>query len=255
MEKTFWRYPVCVQTAVIMGSPTIGMRAGAINAHGDIYNYVSAPSVTPVCAIIVFPVTIGVILSAVYLISFIPACDRQPSRRAHWPICGQKRSPGRDHRGTTKLQQLTTLERPHGGMGKTELARKFAYDHRKDYFIAWIDAETEESTQRSIKAIARSLELTLSPEMNGTEIADRVFQSNRQRSSLIVYDNANQLKTAGGKFGIFYYLPRKTYRNPPLDLVTSQTKDWAKECKTIEVEELSQEDSLEFRNSVSLSAF
>ena len=37
-----------------------------------------------------------------------------------------------------------------GGVGKTELARKFAYDHREDYLPMWINAETEESTHSKV---------------------------------------------------------------------------------------------------------
>ena len=58
------------------------------------------------------------------------------------------------------------------------------------------------------------------------------------------FDNANQMKSKDGVFGIFDYTPRK---NVPLILIISQTMEWGKHgIDILEVTELSQEESIEF---------
>ncbi|MDR2978453.1 MAG: hypothetical protein LBU56_03500 [Rickettsiales bacterium] len=46
-----------------------------------------------------------------------------------------------------------------GGIGKSELARKYAYEYRKDYDgnVIWINAETQKDLEESFKRLAREL--------------------------------------------------------------------------------------------------
>src|SRR5208282_5888345 len=58
-----------------------------------------------------------------------------------------------------------------GGIGKSELARKYAYIRRKDFDnnVAWIDAETQESLRKSFHMLAKDLSIPTTEEREGKE--------------------------------------------------------------------------------------
>ena len=98
-----------------------------------------------------------------------------------------------------------------GGMGKSELARKFVQNYNKKFRnVAWINAETNKTMTRSFTVLAEVLQLARddhSGDNNGIEMARQIFRHLGQKipSSLLIYDNAQRLKSMAGEFGIFEY--------------------------------------------------
>ena len=152
----------------------------------------------------------------------------------------------RDH-FMRRIVALTAM----GGMGKTETARKFAHQYRKVYEnVVWIDSETESSAKESFTNIAKTLHIPYSNDADGKEVAERVHEhisAHFLQSCLLIFDNANQLKSDENVFGIWDYLPAKVTENLPLILLTSQTTEWRRcQCEVIDVTELNEEESMNF---------
>ena len=137
-----------------------------------------------------------------------------------------------------------------GGMGKTEIARKLAHQYRDHYKnVAWIDAKTKKSVRDSFLKIAEILELPgASSETRGEKLAHLVYRhisEHVKTTTLFIFDQANQLKTAGYVTGINDYLPRRVTEGLPLILLTSRMTEWSKDfCEVIHIPELTSEESL-----------
>ena len=136
-----------------------------------------------------------------------------------------------------------------GGMGKTELVRKFLELHEQEYpNVAWINAETEDSVMESFQNLAEDLRLP-SNDKDGVKIASKVYShvGRHVPSAVFVFDNAIRMHTEGDSFGIIKYLPKVKHTNQPLCLITSQTLDWKDQgIETLEVLELTQDESVQY---------
>jgi hypothetical protein len=66
------------------------------------------------------------------------------------------------------ISQIATVSGA-GGIGKSELARKYAYIHREDFDnnVAWINAETQESLSKSFHMLAEDLRIPTTEETGG----------------------------------------------------------------------------------------
>ena len=139
----------------------------------------------------------------------------------------------------------------YGGMGKSEIARKYAAEHYKSFYAGavWLEAETEESLKQSFFNLAQELQLDPKKDESGCDIAKRVFShaGKHMSSTLFIYDNADGLKTRNDAFGILEYLPQGIYDHPVMVLITSRTNDWGREI--IHLPELTQVETIEFFRS------
>ena len=140
-----------------------------------------------------------------------------------------------------------------GGMGKTETAKQLAHQYQEFYKnVVWIDAETHTSTETSFSQLAQDLGLSNTFEAGTNRLTKSVYRHVSQyfqEPMLFIFDNANQLKTRDGSFGIFDYLPAEDIGNPPLVLLTSQTADWGTCCKVIEASKFGPKESAELLRS------
>ncbi len=99
---------------------------------------------------------------------------------------------------TKKKTVLTQTKAVHGlgGIGKTQIAVKFAYDHCESYeAILWVDAENNASLSKSVSDIAKRLEL---PEKDSQE-QELVFQAVQRwlannKSWLLILDNIEDME-------------------------------------------------------------
>jgi hypothetical protein len=120
-----------------------------------------------------------------------------------------------------------------GGIGKSELARKYAYIRRKDFDnnVGWINAETQESPGESFLMLAEDLRIPITEEREGKErnrdiksIVKEVYKYCTKVESLFIFDNAEKYKD------ISEFLPSSFYLFPddkePHILITSRNKDW-----------------------------
>jgi len=115
-----------------------------------------------------------------------------------------------------------------GGIGKSELARKYAYEYRKDYDsnVIWINAETQKGLEESFKRLARELskglpeDSKISTTEKGIEsIIENVYRYFEDVKGLFIFDNAE------GYRNISKFLP-SSLNYKPYVLITSRDTKW-----------------------------
>ncbi len=126
----------------------------------------------------------------------------------------------------TVISQMATVSGA-GGIGKSELARKYAYIHRKDFDnnIAWMNAETQESLRESFIMLAKDLRIpTKEQDRDIKSIVKDVYEYFTNVSSLFIFDNAEKYKD------ISEFLPSSFSLSPddkkPYVLITSRNQYW-----------------------------
>jgi hypothetical protein len=120
-----------------------------------------------------------------------------------------------------------------GGIGKSELARKYAYIHKEDFNknIAWMNAETQESLRESFIMLAKDLRIPTTEKREGKEqdrdiksIVKDVYKYFTNVLSLFIFDNAEKYKD------ISEFLPSSFSLSPDdkkhYVLITSRNQDW-----------------------------
>ncbi|WCR53436.1 MAG: Chaperone protein DnaJ [Wolbachia endosymbiont of Ctenocephalides orientis wCori] len=132
----------------------------------------------------------------------------------------------------------TTVITGLGGIGKSELAREYAYQYYKHYDgnMIWINAESYETLVKSFRTLARNelkikTETAEGKERDISSIVRNVYEYFGDRKSLFIFDNATQMRsTEKGNNGIMDFLPfclRPVY-NKPYILITSCNQKWNK---------------------------
>ena len=123
-----------------------------------------------------------------------------------------------------------------GGIGKSEIAKEYAFRFRKEYdCIWWIDAETEERIRSAYLSFAEKFNLDQDKEAN--KIRDRVigWMKNHDRW-FFVFDNAEN------EASIKEYLPQSNTGNI---LITSRFTQWEK-FEFHPIEDFSSQESCNF---------
>ncbi len=122
-----------------------------------------------------------------------------------------------------------------GGVGKSELAKKYAYDHGNDYDgnVIWINVESYQTLAESFLRLAQD---KLGINVKGIEgnqkdinsIVEDVYGFFSKRKSLFIFDNAEKLRTQDdGDEGIDKFLPSLlSNANKPYILITSRNQKW-----------------------------
>jgi ankyrin repeat protein len=144
-----------------------------------------------------------------------------------------------------------------GGIGKSELARKYAYKYGKDYYgnVIWINAENFEYIKNSFLRLAEDKRVDISPKdkhgRNKTieAIVEEIyaFFARRRRKSLFIFDNAEEYKD------IRRFLPSSLSLGckKPYILITSRNKNWRiaeseGEIKTIQLGVFKETEAVKF---------
>src|ERR1700733_13479158 len=71
--------------------------------------------------------------------------------------------------GQVVISQITSIS-GLGGIGKSELARKYAWDYKKCYYNnVWINAETQESFKKSFQELAKELKIAITEKRDEKE--------------------------------------------------------------------------------------
>lgn len=119
-----------------------------------------------------------------------------------------------------------------GGIGKTELVRKYAIEYAEHYDnnLIWIDSENHESLTRSFKTLAADkLNIPISKRVDGNmqerqinSIVKDVYVCFIDVKSLFIFDNAEEYTD------IEKFLPTSLHPNAkrPYILITSRNQDW-----------------------------
>jgi ankyrin repeat protein len=159
--------------------------------------------------------------------------------------------------GQAVVSQMTSIS-GLGGIGKSELARKYAYDYKKYYGnnVVWINGETQESIRKSLQGLAaKKLRIPITEKKDKKEqerdiksIVEDVYKYFRNAESLFIFDNAEQYES------VYEYLPSYFYLHSndkkPHVLITSRNRDWnveeEGEIKVIQLGLLTPENAAQF---------
>ncbi len=166
---------------------------------------------------------------------------------------------GKLHESTGKLTAISQMVviGGLGGIGKSELARKYAYEYRKDYDgnVVWVNAENFGIMKNSFLKLAEDDKLGIPPQDkygNDKTIETIVkeiyaFFARRGRKSLFIFDNAE------GYEDISKFLPFSLGQdyNKPCVLITSRSKDWKVgeeegKIQVIQLDEFTETEALRF---------
>ncbi|WP_436524796.1 FxSxx-COOH system tetratricopeptide repeat protein [Actinoplanes sp. HUAS TT8] len=123
-----------------------------------------------------------------------------------------------------------------GGVGKTQMALEYAHRYRAAYdVVAWLNADTEESLQGSLRDLGGRLNLM--SEQSGPDYARAVVQelSRGKRRWLLILDNADEPDA------VRTYLPH----GPGHVLITSRNKAWGEQTQPFEVDVFTRDESIE----------
>lgn len=113
-----------------------------------------------------------------------------------------------------------------GGIGKTQLALRYAelYAYDYDHNVLWINAETQENLAFSFYQLATKLQIATldryKRERNSEEIAEDVYEYFSDRKSLFIFDNVENYRA------LEIYLPKARPGNKPTLLITSRYNNW-----------------------------
>ncbi|WP_264329775.1 MULTISPECIES: ankyrin repeat domain-containing protein [unclassified Wolbachia] len=153
----------------------------------------------------------------------------------------------RDPKGAV-ISYITSISGP-GGMGKSQLARKYACKYRRYYDgnVIWIDAENFEAMKDSFLRLARDRLGISSKDKYGNDktietIVREVYAFFARRRSLFIFDNVQEYKKIS-KFLPFSLSPDL---NKPHILITSHDQELEKGIDVIKLGELEQRDAIEF---------
>ncbi|MDR1139549.1 MAG: tetratricopeptide repeat protein [Rickettsiales bacterium] len=137
-----------------------------------------------------------------------------------------------------------------GGIGKTELARKYIEKHSKDYDnnIIWINAATYETMVQSFLRLAKGLLGIPTEDRDIESIVRDIYAFFAQRKSLFVFDNAEKYRSEGQDAGISQFLPShflSSDDNKPSVLITSRNQKWG-DIKALPLGTFTETESIDF---------
>lgn len=121
-----------------------------------------------------------------------------------------------------------------GGIGKSELARKYAVQYYKQYYndVIWINAESYKTLVESFCILAKGKLKIKTETAEGKErdiryIVQDVYKYFRNEKILFIFDNAVQMGSAEKKNnGIMGFLPQTCYVSKFYVLITSRNQRW-----------------------------
>ncbi|WP_339051511.1 NB-ARC domain-containing protein [Rickettsiella endosymbiont of Xylota segnis] len=132
-----------------------------------------------------------------------------------------------------------------GGIGKTQLALRYAelYARDYDYNVLWISAETKENLAYSFHKLANKLELIITDSYGSKkdleEIVDAVYEYFSDRKSLFIFDNVENYRA------ITNFLPKTMLGNKPTLLITSRYNNWENVASVLSLGVFTQQETEE----------
>lgn len=140
---------------------------------------------------------------------------------------------------TSKRAAALTAIHGMGGVGKTQLAAEYAYDHAGDYQVVWwIKSEEPAALASDYAALAEQLNLPQKQERDQRVIVTAVSEwLNHHGGWLLIFDNAARKEDLRG------WLPQNRAGHV---VITSRDPNWGGVAKPLEIEVLSRDDAIKF---------
>jgi hypothetical protein len=137
-----------------------------------------------------------------------------------------------------------------GGIGKTELVRKYIEEHSKDYDnnIIWVNAATYQTMVESFLRLAKGLLGIPTEDRDIESIVRDIYAFFAKRKSLFVFDNAEEYRSEGQDAGVSQFLPShflSSDNNKPSVLITSRNQKWG-DIKPLTLGAFTKPESMDF---------
>jgi hypothetical protein len=128
-----------------------------------------------------------------------------------------------------------------GGVGKTVLARHYAWVHRKRYQgVWWLRAEERDTLFEDLTALGRRLGLAFAPDADPEEAAretlDHLAQMHTPKPWLLIYDNVEDKPLAQR------FIPPENAHN----LFTTRLTNWLGEADELRVDKFPRDTAIDF---------
>lgn len=136
-----------------------------------------------------------------------------------------------------------------GGIGKTQLALRYAESYAADYDnnVLWINAETKGDLANSIRKLANKLTIEKQDRYDNEkeieEILEEVYTYFSTGKSLFIFDNVENYREFEN------FLPKSLLGNKPAILITSRYRNWGNVASVITLDVLTEEESKELIKS------
>jgi hypothetical protein len=164
-----------------------------------------------------------------------------------------QRNSGNNALELTVISQMTSIS-GLGGVGKSELAKKYIREHRHDYDgnVIWINAEKYETLSESFRRLANDTLKIATKGIDGQQkdiksIVTEVYKYFAKRKCLFIFDNAEKFRTEKeGDEGIDKFLPNNLPPddNKPYIIITSRNQKWEKRIKVIPLDTFTEEEAI-----------
>lgn len=136
-----------------------------------------------------------------------------------------------------------------GGIGKTQLALRYAETYAADYDnnVLWINAETKGDLANSIRKLAAKLTIERQDRYGDSkgveEILEEVYAYFSTGKSLFIFDNVENYREFEN------FLPKSLLGNKPAILITSRYRNWGNIASVTTLDVLTEEESKELIKS------
>lgn len=130
-----------------------------------------------------------------------------------------------------------------GGIGKTQLVRKFIHQYRSSYDnVIWINSQGPSSIEDAFKNIAEQHELATGS-TGGESLIGEVFDNLPKTSTLIVLDNVDENNSI---INILLTMAQPGVRH---FVITSRIQEWSDSIYQIKLNVFNERDALEYVNT------
>lgn len=150
-------------------------------------------------------------------------------------------------------QSETVVVTGPGGVGKSELVRKYISDHAEDYDnnLIWVDADSYLMLEKSFFTLAQKLKIKTEDEEKIERdlfvVIEEIYEyfAVRKRKSLFVFDNAGKYKSiVNTDEGLDKFLPKGP--NKPSVIITSRNESWSENICEIQLKAFEEEKAIEY---------
>lgn len=136
-----------------------------------------------------------------------------------------------------------------GGVGKTQLALRYAETYAADYDnnVLWINAESKGNLANSVRKLANKLNIERQDrygnEKEIEEILEEVYTYFSTGKSLFIFDNVENYREFEN------FLPKSLLGNKPAILITSRYRNWGNVATVVSLDVLTEEEGKELIKS------